>query len=364
MRMFVLVALVAILALTVHSDGMIMPREPEEPYPLILNHYVDITIDDTYGSFSVDQEFVNNGPRDIQGVYMFPLPFGSIKNFQMVVDGRVIEGKLLDKDEARDLYHRYVLERKEVSLLEYVGKDMFTASVLLKRGEKVRIQISYDQVIEQSSGIYSVFYPLSTERYTTKPIDPVDIKLRIKAAGDIGFVLSPTHDIETTRVSQKEIVVTYYSKEIPDRDFQVFYGVTERDYDVKVLSNKNGEEDGYFMLFVYPSNQDMDVVEKDVVYAIDVSGSMSGIKIEQAKRALKYGLGQLGEGDRFSIITFSSNTETYKEGLVGSSQVSDAKDFVDGLEAMGATNIEDPLVLASGVFRDDGRMHIVVLLTD
>jgi Ca-activated chloride channel family protein len=364
MRASLLLALISILALTAYADGMIIPPHPEDPYPLVLNHYVNITVDDTYATFFVDQEFINNGGRDIEGTYVFPVREGTIKNFQIVVDGRVVEGRLMGKDEATELYHRYVMERKEASLLEYSGLDTFSAKVMLRRGEKVRVQISYEQVIKQSSGVYSVFYPLSPERYTTRPIDPVDIELDIKAAGDIGFIMSPTHNVSVSRASGKEAHVRYYSKEIPNRDFQVFYGVTERDYDVKTIANKKDGQGGYFMLFLYPSSPGIETMPKDVVYVIDTSGSMGGTKIDQAKRALEYGLDKLNEGDRFNIVTFSSETDTYRGSLSGKSSAGDAKGFVDKLEANGATNIQDALIMASSQFSSDDRIHIVVLLTD
>ncbi|MFH0817392.1 MAG: VWA domain-containing protein, partial [Candidatus Micrarchaeota archaeon] len=189
----------------------------------------------------------------------------------------------------------------------------------------------------------------------------------------IGFMLSPTHNVSITRTGTKEAFVRYYSKEIPDRDFQLFYGVTDRDYDVKAIANKRANEDGYYMLFIYPSSPEAETVSKDIVYVMDTSGSMSGSKIEQTKKALKYGLDRLGSDDRFSIITFSSEVVVYAgpypadraSPLYGTEYAEDAKKFVSGLDASGATNIQDALVLASKQFtKDDGRMHLIVLLTD
>ncbi len=364
MRGMLMLALLSVLSLACYSDGMILPPHHEDPYPVVLNHYVNITVNDTYARFYVDQEFINEGPADIQGTYTFPVPSGSIRNFQIIAGGKTIEGKLLGKEEARNLYRQYVTERGDASLLEYSGLDAFTASVYLKRGETVRVQISYEQVISESAGTYSVFYPLSPERYSTRPIDPVDIRLEIYAAGKIGFIISPTHNISVSRLSNSSAVVSYYSKEIPDRDFQVFYGVTQRDYDVKAIASKNGGEDGYFMLFVYPSPADAKAVPKDIIYVIDTSGSMQGTKLEQAKKALSYGLGSLNAGDRFSIISFSDTTGQFSGKLESSGSIASAQKFVDGLDASGTTDIQAPLELAASQFSNDSREHIVVLLTD
>jgi len=45
----------------------------------------------------------------------------------------------------------------------------------------------------------------------------------------------------------------------------------------------------------------------DLICVIDNSGSMSGYKIENVKKALKYLLELLGENDRICLITFNDD---------------------------------------------------------
>ncbi|MCX6777835.1 MAG: VIT domain-containing protein [Candidatus Micrarchaeota archaeon] len=361
---FVLLAIS--LSLVSFADGMIMPIHQDDPYPLILNHHVNVKIENEFVTVHVDQEFQNDGYRDIEGQYIFPIHSGTVKNFQIVVDGKTYEGQLLSSDEAREIYNKYVLERKEASLLEYSGTEMFTANVVIPRGSRIRVQITYEQLVGVNAGTYYLFYPLSTERYTTKPIDPVNITVDITAPGKIGFVMSPTHDVKVERVSDSNAIVTYYSKEIPDRDFQLFYGVTEREYDVKLVGSRHESDDGYFMLFLYPTIEPGEEMPKDVVYVMDLSGSMDGEKIEQTKKSLEYGLGKLNPADRFNIVTFSSDAILYSQELTSASgqAVAKAQIFSRSLEASGSTNINDALVMAEGQFADDERVHVVVILTD
>ncbi|MEW6329056.1 MAG: VIT domain-containing protein [Candidatus Micrarchaeota archaeon] len=345
------------------ADGFIMPPHPDEPYPLILNHYVTIDISGEYAVTHVEQEFKNDGYRDIEGTYVFPVPAGGVRDFALVVDGKVYEGRMLGKEDAKRIYQEYAVARKEASLLEYVGRDMFQSSVVLPRGKTVRVQITYEQIIPESGGVSSLMYPLSTERYTTKPIDPVDIKVNLTVSGKLGFIISPTHNVTVTRSGEGSARITYYSKEIPDKDFQLYYGITEREYDVKVLASKR-ENEGYFMLFVYPSLADAPASPKDIVFVIDTSYSMYGTKLEQAKKALTYSLEHLGENDKFNIISFSTTTRAFSSTLKDAASVESGKAFVNDLEAEGATNIYDPLLEAVGQFSDNGRPHIIVLLTD
>ena len=362
LRYMLLILLV--LASFIRADGMIIPDHPEDKYPLILNHYVTVAINDTYATTRVEQEFENDGYRDIEGTYVFPVPFGGVRDVKLVVEGKTLEGRMLSSDEAKELYQKYVMERKDASLLEYVGRDVFSSKVVLPKGKKVKVIINYEQIIDSSSGLYSYFYPLSPERYSTKPIDPVNVTVTINAAGKIGFIYSPTHNITISRLSDREAVVNYYeSKVIPDRDFQVYYGVTERDYDVKLLANKK-DGDGYFLLFIYPSLSKSESIPKDVIFILDTSGSMEGNKLEYAKKALRYGLDKLNGNDTFDIITFSSSSNSFSGSLKGISSVASAKNFIDSLVAEGATNLYEPQVKAANEFTNDTRVHIIVLLTD
>lgn len=348
----------------VRSDGVIIPIHHEDQYPLILNHYVTVTIDDTYARTRVEQEFRNEGYRDLEGVYMFPVPGGGIRDVKLIVDGKTLEGTLLGSEEAKKTYQQYVIDRKDASLLEYVGRDAFSSSIVLPRGKTVKVVITYEQIIRSSGGLYSYMYPLSPERYSTKPIDPVNITISISAPGNLGFIYSPTHNITVQRYGEGKALASYYEEKVlPDKDFQLYYGVSNREYDVKLLAQKSNES-GYFLLFIYPSIVNQSAIPKDVVFLIDTSGSMEGTKLDQAKRALGYGLDKLKSQDRFDIISFSNSIKTYSSTLQGTGSVAGAKAYVNDLDAEGSTNLKDPISSAVGLFQNDSRMHIVVLLTD
>ncbi|MEM3400004.1 MAG: VWA domain-containing protein [Candidatus Micrarchaeia archaeon] len=345
---------------------MILPDRPSDPFPLILNHNVTVTINGSYALTKVDQAFENRGFRDIEGTYVFPVPKGGIRNFNLVVDGVVYEGKMLGSEEAKAIYQKYAIARKEASLLEYVGTETFAARLILPRNKNIRVQIEYEQILDVSSGIYHYSYPLSPERYTTEPIDPVSMMISISGDGKIGFVFSPTHNISVIREGNTA-TVSYYAKEIPNTDFELFYGVEKRDYDVNLLSN-TGENGNYFMLFIYPTIEEKETMPKDFVFVIDTSGSMLGNKIENAKKALKYILRNLSEKDRFSIVAFSSYTQVFSKTLLFASEenISLGVDFVNSLEPSGSTNIYDALKKADTLIQgeENKRFGIIVLLTD
>src|SRR6185369_17166398 len=104
---------------------------------------------------------------------------------------------------------------------------------------------------------------------------------------------------------------------------------------------------GYFTLLVTPrlSLGEKNKIPQDLVLVMDTSGSMRGPKMEQARKALKYCLNQLGPKDRFGLISFATTVNPYEEKLLDASseQVNKARKWVDELEATGGTAIQPAL---------------------
>ena len=165
---------VALLATTtqVHGDGIVVPcpvplphedfpergfSEPfrcDAPYFPIKYHHVQVTIRDQVAEVRVDQAFENPGDTMLEATYIFPLPEdAAISDFTMFVDGEQLEGRLLDRDEARGIYEEIVRTQRDPALLEYVDRGVFQASVfpIPAHGER-RVQISYTQLLERESG--------------------------------------------------------------------------------------------------------------------------------------------------------------------------------------------------------------------
>ncbi|NIV29718.1 MAG: VWA domain-containing protein, partial [Anaerolineae bacterium] len=88
------------------------------------------------------------------------------------------------------------------------------------------------------------------------------------------------------------------------------------------------------------------VIAKDVLLVLDVSGSMRGEKIDQAKEALSFVLDNLNDEDRFNIVAFSTSTRSYARDLVPADERGEARDFVARLDANGSTDINRALLEA------------------
>ncbi len=369
-----LLLMLAFAAHPVSADGFIIPQPPiDRPIPwrdiplTVKYHRVNVTIDNQVATTRVDQLFVNDADFAVEGTYIFPLPEdAAVSSFDMWVDGKKLEGKLLGRDEARRIYEDIVRRQKDPALLEYAGRGAFQARIfpIPPHGER-RIELTYTQVLPQQSGLVHYRYPLNTEKFSARPLSEVAISVDVKDRAPLRAIYSPTHPVQVVRGGDQAATVGYEARDVrPDRDFDLYYSVSTDAIAVNLLSYKPFDEDGYFLLLVTPpAEAEGEAVAKDVVLVLDTSGSMDGEKIGQAKGAARYVLDNLGERDRFNIVSFSTATRLFSDKPVPASQRAAGRDFVDSLRAAGSTDINRALLEAiAGA--DPARPTVVIFLTD
>ena len=129
------------------------------------------------------------------------------------------------------------------------------------------------------------------------------------------------------------------------------------------------DSDQYLFLMVVPPEKQVVIdqhIPREMIFVMDVSGSMGGTSIRQAKKALIFALKRLQPEDRFNVITFNSLTDKlFSHAQPGTDHyIEKALDYVDGLEAGGGTEIEPAILEALDGRTNLGRIRQVVFLTD
>ena len=362
-----------------YADGIIIPEPPicfncpvppppprEVPYLTVQNHFVNVTIEGQVATTRIDQTFRNDSQWSLEGTYIFPLPENAaISDFAMWIDGDRVEGQLYTKEEARRIYDNIVRRRLDPALLEYVGRDLFQASIFpIDSGDTRRVQIEYTELLPIDNGLVQYVYPLSTERFSAKPLENVAVTVEIRSDDAIKAIYSPSHPVSIDRDGNFRAQVGWESFEVkPTTDFTLYYTVSPQDVGLNLLSFKARDEDGFFVLLLAPNVETGQVIEKDVTLVLDTSGSMEGEKMQQARDALKFVLDHLNAGDRFNIVAFSTGVRTFSTKPEPLSALPEARRFVDNLEPGGSTDINRALLEAISA-ADRQRPTIVIFLTD
>jgi Ca-activated chloride channel family protein len=355
------------------AAGLLVPTDANTPPLAMLNHRVSVVIDEQVAVTRVEQTFRNATDRPLEATYVFPVPKGATVNrFTMWVDGKETKGELVEADKARQVYTDVVRRLQDPGLLEYMGNDLLRVRVfpVPARGDQ-KVALSYTSVAAADSGLAEYVYPLKTDARAATTLQEFSLHVTLKSRHKLQNIYSPTHAVTVKHAGDREAHVDFERKQAAlDKDFQLYYTLGDKDVGLTALTYRPQKgEDGYFLLLVSPRAElaKAQRVPRDMVFVLDTSGSMVGAKMEQARKALKFCLDNLADGDRFAVMNFATTVNKFAEGLteVSPGQVGRAKRWVDALQANGGTAIDAALSAALEVrSADQGRSFTVVFFTD
>ena len=131
---------------------------------------VNVAVNEQVATTHIDQLFVNDSDRLLEGTYFFPLPEGAtVSQLTMWVDGVAIEAKILEREEARAIYDAIVRQLRDPALLEYVGSSAIQANVFpIPPHAERHIEIEYTQILPVDNGLSIMSIP-NLQSYTPIP---------------------------------------------------------------------------------------------------------------------------------------------------------------------------------------------------
>jgi Ca-activated chloride channel family protein len=374
MRRLLLAACVVVLSAgPARATGLLIPTEKKLPPLAMLNHHVNVSIEDQVAVTRIEQTFRNHTDRQLEATYIFPVPKGaSVRKFSMWVGGTEVPGELVEADKARKIYTDIVQRTLDPGLLEYMGNNLLKLRVfpVPAKGDQ-KIAISYTAVTGSDNGLVEYIYPMKTSNKAAKTLEKFSLNVRLQSQHPIQNIYSPTHSITMTRPTDKEALIGFEKDQaLLDTDFQLFYTSSAKDIGLTLAAHRpNPSQNGFFMLLISPRAElsKSQQVPRDMVFVLDTSGSMRGKRMTQAQNALKYCVKNLSAGDRFAVINFATTVNRYADQLqpASSDNLAAALKWVDGLEATGGTAINDALLAALALRTSDpGRTFNIVFFTD
>ena len=320
--------------------------------------------------YTVDERFVNNGARLGEADYVFPLPKGAaFQDLQLSINGELVAGETMNAADARRIYEEIVRRQRDPALVEWMGYGLLRARIFpINPGEEKRVVVRFQMVAEREGDAVRLDYFRSAEPRNGAP-SPSSFVLTYPRTPELGMPYSPTHTLDVADDGGQRTVRVNGDAS----DVTLLVPLRPRDEPaISMLANAPGGEDGFALITLAPPTVSReDETPRDVTLVLDVSGSMSGAKMEQARAAGRQLLHTLHIRDRFRLIDFSSDVHTFRDDFVPATaeNLRAAEHYLDALEAQGATNIAGALheALGSRTGDEDGdarRLSIVLFITD
>ena len=387
---------------------------------------VEIDVSGQIARVTVRQHFVNPSDAWLEGIYVFPLPERSaVDRLVMTVDARRIEGRIMPREEAKQVYEQAAREGRRASLLSSERPNVFVTSVAnIGPGQEIIVEIEFQDRVAYSDGLFALRFPMVVApRYTpgapaavagmpnlpvaprpAQPIahqgpvgsdspaelapgrdlfgpvrppsedqhNPVALQVVLDAGIELAALESPSHEITIEPQPSGRQRIALADGSVPaDRDFVLEWRPAIGGAPEAAIFGEEIDGESYLMVTVVPpeptsGGPSQDIGPRDLILVVDTSGSMHGMSIEAARKALRAALERLRPEDRFNLIRFDSDASALFPDLRGATpeHLRLALRAVDALEAGGGTNMRPALKLALDGKAQPGRLRQVVFMTD
>jgi len=334
--------------------------------------------------------------QPLEVIYSFPLPRdAALRGFRITGEGFEAHSELRPTEEAVKAYEKGVADGSLAAVLRHYGDGVVNLTVgNIRPHETVTLYLELLAGVELRDNGFRFRYPFTLapayhsrmraavtagEGELELPADEfgdmILPRFRKDAAGlhEVGFqldvlhqlpvdeVASPSHSIRVKQNGGSPVQVALSTeKDVPNRDLVL--DVNFRESAAQVLAGSTGDGRRNFAA-VAPSTLfgAQTTAPRRTVVVLDRSGSMGGVPIEQAKKAIEACLATLSPDDAFGIVAFDDKVEMFDSSLQPGSreQRARARAFLDQVTARGGTELAPAVAAAAKVLNGGGDLFIL-----
>lgn len=364
-----------------------------DPFPL-KGTEVTANVNGTIAKIHVTQRYANEGENPINAKYVFPASTRVVVHgMTMTVGSHMVRAQIKEKEEAKQVYEEAKSEGKNASLLEEQRANVFTMDVAnIMPGDEIAIELTYTELIEPEEGLYQFVFPtVAGPRYSGQVTEeeaeadawvespylaqeaPVessyDITVNLSTGVPIADLSCGTHEIRVEQEQETSARVTLADPEnfAGDRDFILEYRLKGEVMNSGLMLYE-GEKENFFQLTVQPPEryEPEDILPREYIFALDVSGSMDGYALDTAKKLISSLVSGLRETDRFNVILFSDTVWTLAPNSLEAVKpnIESALQLIEDQKGGGGTELLSALLTAYHIPKEEDTARTVVMITD
>ena len=375
-----------------YGSGQLRATPPGEEHevPLPLEHTdVHARILGYIASVDVKQRFTNPYDTKIEAVYVFPLPANAaVSDFVMTIGQRRIRGIVRERGEAERIYAEARSGGYVASLLTEERPNVFTQKVAnIEPRKTIDVALTYYNTLPYENGAYSFAFPMvvgprynpagttgqATEVTYLAPGETskhrLSLTVDLDAGVPLGKVVSDSHAIDMKELPGGARRITLKDGETrPNKDLVLRYQVAGEAVRPALFVHKDASGTGTFTLVLEPPAALAQTrrAPVELIFVLDVSGSMAGAPLDRAKGTIQRTLATLGPDDTFNLVLFSSDAWTLfdRPRRATADNLARVVAFLQTTEGGGGTEMLKGMQAALDAARDPERLRLVSFLTD
>ena len=368
----------------------------------------DVTISGVIADVVVTQVYRNEGEMPIEARYVFPASSrAAVYALRLRVGDRVVDAQIREKQQARAEFAQARREGKSAALLEQQRPNVFTMAIAnVMPGDEIAVDLRYTETIVPTEGTYRFVFPTvvgprynggadgstggeggaaapteshKREAWIAQPFTraglaarhSVALQARVVAPLPIASISSSTHPLAVTGVGSHEARITLDPDSAhANRDVVIDYRLAGAAIGAGMLVQRGAgpDDENFFLLMAQPPARvtSADVMPREYVFIVDVSGSMHGFPLDTAKTLLRDLIGRLRPSDTFNVIPFAGgHSLLHPQSLPASEEnIARAIRFINGQTGGGGTELLPALRRALAMPSDLGRARTFVVITD
>jgi Ca-activated chloride channel homolog len=354
----------------------------------------DVNIAGVIADVRVTQVYKNEGKKTLEAIYIFPASTrAAVYSMKMTIGERTIIAKIEEREKARQQYEQAKQEGRSASLLEQQRPNVFQMNVAnILPGDVIKVELSYTEILIPVEKQYEFVYPTVVgPRYSnktsenasdqdnwienpylnenTKPNYDFNIDVTLNGGVPIQKIVSSSHLIQTNYTGKNSVKISLDGSEKKggNKDFILRYQLAGKKIQTGLMLFEN-ENEKFFLTMIQPPERvsNEEIVAREYIFIIDISGSMNGFPISITKDLMRSLLGNLNSTDKFNVLLFAGGSKLFSQASVSAneSNISKAIYMIDNEPGAGGTQLLPALKRAMDLPSSEGFSKSIVIVTD
>ncbi|MCB9298781.1 MAG: VWA domain-containing protein [Lewinellaceae bacterium] len=382
MRTLLTLALLSLIHFTSFSNGICVVDAEEGLYLQLNRSDVRVTANGQIATVTATQVFFNHLEEPTQVKYAFPLSeTASATSLRWNNNGEWFEAEFSPTPQDTTLPGGGGTGPSFAELIRnYLGASplYFDLEQEVAAGAELTVELTYVDLLPYAFNKVEFFLQNDYASLQADALEEQHFYFELHSERAIEWVELLSHPGATVANDGNTATVEWGAEsQFADRDFRLQYELNATELGLFSFStylpdsaaNCDDHGRGFFAFIVEPDpSENTDVIDKVFTLIIDKSGSMSGDKIVQARDAASFIVNNLNAGDRFNLVIFDSQVNSFKPAhvLATPENRQQALDYIEGLNAGGSTNISGAFSQAIPQFQGYGNdlAKIIIFFTD